>query len=65
MKEMDVLLERFLEREYDALPPDQQSAFERLLDEADPDLYAWITGQNRPAEPAYLDLVRRLQTLHK
>ena len=65
MKEMDVLLERFLERGYDALPPDQQALFERLLDEPDPDLYAWITGQTRPAEPAYLNLVRRLQDLQQ
>lgn len=60
-----MLLERFLEGGYDDLPPDQQAVFERLLDESDPDLYAWITGQALPAEPAYIDLVRRLQELHK
>ncbi len=36
MKELDLLLERFLEERYDESPPGRQQAFERLLDLPDP-----------------------------
>ena len=38
----------------------EQSLFGSLLDEADPDLYAWITGQAQPANPDYLPLIGKI-----
>lgn len=44
MLELDVILMPFLAQHYDQLNAQQQSEFELLLNEADPDLYTWIMG---------------------
>jgi antitoxin CptB len=49
MKELDVLLERFLETKYDGLDNQGKQAFAALLQHEDPDLYAWLVGQDAPA----------------
>ena len=59
-REMDLLLLRFLERDYPRLDAWEQSLFGSLLDEADPDLYAWITGQAEPANPDYLPIIGKI-----
>ena len=59
-REMDLLLLRFLERQYPHLDSREQSLFGALLDETDPDLYAWITGQSEPANPDYLPIIDRI-----
>ena len=61
---MDTLLGKFLEQEYDQLDIDQKVIFERLLDEADPDIYAWILGYATLPNPAYKDIIKRLQSIH-
>ena len=59
-REMDLLLLRFLEQDYPHLNSREQSLFGSLLDEADHDLYAWITGQAQPANPDYLPIISRI-----
>ena len=59
-RELDLLLLRFLERNYPHLGAREQSLFGALLDEADPDLYAWITGQSEPSNPDYLPIIDRI-----
>ena len=59
-REMDLLLLRFLEQGYPRLNAREQSLFGSLLDEADPDLYAWITGQAQPANPDYLPIIGKI-----
>ena len=59
-REMDLLLLRFLEQDYPRLDAREQSLFGSLLDEADPDLYAWITGQAQPANPDYLPIIGKI-----
>jgi len=44
MLELDVILIPFLEDFFDGLTDEQKQSFERLLEEADPDLYTWIMG---------------------
>ena len=48
MKELDVLLTRYLERDYYKVPPTQRQAFESLLDMADPDILDYILGRKTP-----------------
>ncbi len=55
---MDVLLQRFLETDYDSLDSAERAVFEEMLDESDPDLYAWITGKAVPDNPRYVHLIR-------
>ena len=59
-REMDLLLLHFLEQGYPRLNAREQSLFGSLLDEGDPDLYAWITGQAQPANPDYLPLIGKI-----
>jgi len=59
-REMDLLLLRFLERQYPHLDSREQSLFGALLDEADPDLYAWISGQSEPSNPDYLPIIGKI-----
>ena len=59
-REMDLLLLRFLEQGYPRLNPAEKTLFAALLDEADPDLYAWLTGQSEPADPDYLTIIGKI-----
>jgi antitoxin CptB len=61
MKELDELLLRFLEQEYEAAPPGHQEAFEQLLDLQDPDLYGLVTGASPPADAAMADVIERIR----
>ena len=64
-REMDLLLLRFLEQGYPRLSAGEQSLFGALLDEADPDLYAWITGQAEPANSDYLSLIEKITGMNR
>jgi hypothetical protein len=64
VKELDILMERFVTKRLPELPPDLLVEFVRLLDEPDPDLLAWITGRAPPASDAYLPLIAMLRELH-
>jgi antitoxin CptB len=48
--ELDLLLLRFLDQQYAGLAPDQQQAFQRLLERADQSLLAWLQGQECPPD---------------
>jgi len=59
MKELDVLLTRYVDERFAAAPAAEQQAFERLLDAQDPVLYAYCLGQT--PVPAHLEsLIRRI-----
>jgi antitoxin CptB len=58
IREMDLLLGRFA-RDLDRLTSADLDAYERLLDENDQDLLAWITGL-APPPPALAPLLRRI-----
>ena len=62
MKELDLLLEGYLDRRYASAPAVEQTAFEALLDLQDPELYAYVLGQQTPAneeQGRVLDALRR------
>jgi antitoxin CptB len=58
MKELDVLLERFLGEHYPHCHLRDRQAFERLLGEPDPELMSWLLGHGRPADPQLAEAVR-------
>ena len=60
-REMDLIMGRFADATIADLTAAELDAFERLSDEPEPDLYAWITG-DRPV-PAEHDhaLFRRMR----
>jgi antitoxin CptB len=61
MREMDILLARFLERGYDALDADDCADFERLLDQPDQDLLLWLSGGGVPEETRLATLIARMR----
>ena len=62
MRELDVLLMRYMDREYVAAPPAQQAAFETLLSLQDPEILALLTGRAVAEDVPLQDVVQRLLT---
>ena len=60
MRELDVLLERYLERRYMQAPAAEQQAFEALLELQDPQLFAYVMRRERPADPELAHVIARL-----
>ena len=50
MLELDLILGRFVDNHLDSLTAEQLVAFEHLLTQADPDLYAWFMGYEIPSD---------------
>jgi antitoxin CptB len=50
MKELDILLARYLDERFCAAPAEEQDAFRGLLEIQDPLIYAYCLGQVRPPE---------------
>jgi antitoxin CptB len=48
MKELDVLLARYVNERFQGASDTEQAAFERLLEAQDSDLYAYCLGRRRP-----------------
>jgi antitoxin CptB len=61
MKELDVLLERFLDRGYPALDAAGQRGFLRLLERQDPEIYALLTGRAHCDDPEIDVVVQRIR----
>ena len=64
IKEMDLLLDKFLSDIYPQLDAADKKRFELFLNETDPDILAWVTGKSLPDDPAYQKFVSYLQNIH-
>jgi antitoxin CptB len=60
MKELDYLLERWLDLHYAAAGEQRRMAFQRLLEAQDPQLVAWLFERERPADAAVAALIDEL-----
>ncbi len=56
-KEMDLILGGFAVRFVPEFTVDQLGTYEALLEESDPDLYNWITGQEVPPDSVRSDVL--------
>jgi antitoxin CptB len=63
MRELDVLLVRFIDTYYGKLRAAERDDFDALLDESDVDLYAWLTGRGVPERPGLAKLVAQIREL--
>lgn len=61
MRELDLLLMGYLERDFDAADTDEQAAFIRLLDETDDTLWRYFQGNLTPDDTALAALVRKIR----
>jgi antitoxin CptB len=50
MKELDILLTRYIDERFCTASPQEQEAFRGLLEIQDPVIYAYCLGQERPPE---------------
>ena len=60
MRELDVLLQRYLEVRYAHAPQEEQQAFEALLELPDPELFAYVVKRTEPSDPLLLNVITRL-----
>ncbi|VFM96308.1 MAG: antitoxin CptB [Candidatus Kentron sp. G] len=60
MRELDLLLERFLESRYDALTDSDKERFSRLLEEPNGRLVDWILEGGEP-DVEYREFVSRIR----
>ena len=60
MKELDVLLRRYVDERFDDAPAGDQEAFWLLLECPDPTIYAYVMGTERPPTAGIAALVERI-----
>lgn len=65
MLELDLMFSRFFESYWDQLTPDEKKIFERLLNEPDPDLYAWFMGYEDTEDEAFKHIVTLIRRYGK
>jgi antitoxin CptB len=64
MRELDVMLGRYLDRVWAAASPAERDAFLQLVELQDPDLFGYLVGRAAPAEEsqrAIIACIRRLE----
>lgn len=61
MRELDVLLERYLEERYPSAPAAEQQAFAALLEAPDPQLFAYVVQREVPDDPEWAHVIARLR----
>lgn len=61
IREMDILLQDFLNHQYDSLQASEQQAFQLLLDEADLDIMNWLMGKTEPTNENLKHLIKLIR----
>jgi antitoxin CptB len=65
MLEVDLLLNRFLDRGYGQLSDEDRRRFAALLEYPDPILLEWLMGRERPVDPQLAHVVDRVRDAFK
>lgn len=60
MRELDFVLMRYLDRDFDAAGPGERAAFEALLSLQDPEILDLLTGRLAVQDPRLQHVVERL-----
>ena len=60
MRELDVLLTRYVDEQYRDAAPAFQAAFRQLLDSQDPLIYSWFLGRLAPPSPLLGELIGQI-----
>jgi antitoxin CptB len=61
MRELDVLLTRYLEEDYPQASPPDREAFGRILELQDPEIFGYLLGGAIPEEAALRHVVARIR----
>jgi antitoxin CptB len=62
MLELDLLLARFCEKGIDQINPNELEMIEHLLETPDPELLAWLMGDEKPSDQEFAHVVRWIQS---
>jgi len=62
MRELDLLLDDFLESRYDSLSSADRDGFERLLDCRNEDLMDWLVEGGSPQDEQLSEIVNQIRT---
>ncbi|MEN9849479.1 MAG: hypothetical protein RL368_2219 [Pseudomonadota bacterium] len=65
MKELDVMLTRYLEEYYPNASETEQATFRELLDLSDPLMYAYFLGYETPSNPELMALIEKIRGFFK
>jgi antitoxin CptB len=57
MRELDRILERYLDQRWSAAEPSERALFEHLLDCEDDQLWRWFLSRSKPEDPDLIALV--------
>jgi antitoxin CptB len=61
MRELDVLLLRYLDQDYPSAPPADRAAFVRILELQDPELFGYLVGRTTPEDDAVRHVIARIR----
>jgi antitoxin CptB len=61
MRELDQLLGWYLDARYATAAAANKAAFSTMLDQADPDLWAWLLGQSHPENPQWRSIIDEIR----
>ena len=62
IKEMDIILQEFINVSYEQLNDEDKNAFSKLLDEQDLDILNWIMGKDKPANDRLANIINIIKT---
>lgn len=60
MKELDIMVMPFFEEVFASLPHSEQTAFVKLLEADDPDLFRYCMRKTTPQDPALAAIVQKI-----
>lgn len=61
MRELDVILLRYLEQDYPSAPAADRAAFARILELQDPDLFGYLVGRTTPEDDSVRHVIARIR----
>ena len=64
-RELDRLLGWWLTERYEKSGSDGRAAFANMLEQPDPDIWNWLTGQARPSDPHFAEIVDEIRAQHR
>lgn len=64
IREMDLLLQYFIEKRFDLLTNEEKNAFEQLLEQPDLDIMAWIMGRTEPPNEQIRHLIEIIREIN-
>lgn len=60
MRELDVILNRFIDRCYSTLNDTELQQFDQLLACQDTELWYWLSGKSQPKDPELKKIVKKI-----